>query len=244
MVDSPWPSSSPQGRGELARAGDLLQEAEQIGGFRTGYQFINVFLVRLVMSSMTARGTSPQAPLRFPGRLVYATALCVSLLLGCVGSLRGSGGLADLAPGDLELVLGLPGESVYIAAGTSFLVEYKLTNHSHMPVCIGGSSRFFARGRPVEARVLFDGLCSVPQVIVPPGSTKSWLVKHEVPGCLAPGRDDLLEVLPELACGRQVEIQAEVTVFRLRKLAPIRGATRVVSEPALVVPIQPEAEAR
>lgn len=109
-----------------------------------------------------------------------------------------------------------------------------MSNHSELPVCVGGSQEFLLNGRGTQKTILLDALCKYPSVIAPPGGTAVWIIEwsaHCTEEALPGG---LPRAYPELMCGSEVTLESEINLFRMRRNRPEWGTIKVVSRPQIV----------
>lgn len=118
-------------------------------------------------------------------------------------------------------------------------LAYELENNSAVPVCLGGSSELFMGDRSVESRVQLDALCDKPLKVIPPGESTTWRAGHASLSCDRDWPANLRAAFPERVCGAEVEVHAEVVVFRMVRHRPRFGGIRIQSSGRKVVLLQP-----
>jgi len=136
-----------------------------------------------------------------------------------------------------QFPLELSAEWGELRRGLPLLVEHRLSNHSTLPVCVGGDEVFFLSGRPSQMTVLEDALCKYPTVVAPPGGTAVWVTEWKVPAeCIeeAEAPAGFSRAFSWLICDGEATLESEISLFRMRRNRPEWGLIKVVSRPQTI----------
>jgi hypothetical protein len=165
---------------------------------------------------------------RFPA-IVLAIAICC----GC--SATSSAPLPEVSATQFQLEISA--EWGNLRRSLPLLVEHRLSNHSVLPVCIGGNQAFLLSGRRSQMTTLHDALCKYPVVIAPPGGTAVWVTEWKGPAdCIeeAEAPTGFVRAFPWLICSgeaTEATLESEISLFRMRRNKPEWGVIKVVSRP-------------
>ena len=169
--------------------------------------------------------------IRIPGFL--AISLTVAFCCGCSAS--SSAPLPEVSAAQFELEL--YAEWGELRRGRPLFVEHRLTNHSALPVCVGGTQTFILGGRRSQMTILSDALCDSPVVIAPPGGTAVWVVAWTVPAdCLEDAEvpTGFSRAFPWIICAGEAALESEISLFGMRRNSPEGGTIKVVSKPQTI----------
>jgi len=115
------------------------------------------------------------------------------------------------------------------------IFRYTLRNRTeNVVICVGSNSRLFVAGESRRNSSSPHPGCRVPMLKVAPGMSVDW-VEHRHPlTCYDEMPEGLAKVFPQLMCGAQVPVYAEISVYELREAGFVWGALDLKSEPIVV----------
>jgi hypothetical protein len=167
-----------------------------------------------------------------------AITLAAAFCCGCYTT--SSASLPEVTAAQFQLELSAEWRD--LRPGQPLLIEHRLSNHSALPVCIGGTQKFLLNGHPSQVTILNDALCKDPVVIAPPGGTAVWVVEWKGPDCIEEGKAaaGFSRAFPWLICGGEATLESKISLFRMRRKESQWGAIEVGSIPQTFTLAPPE----